>query len=52
MFADDAEVVFNGGVFRQRNQGVTRLIAIVSRLERPAGEWSRAGLRTGGRAAA
>ena len=25
MFADDAEVVFNGGVFRQRNQGVTRL---------------------------
>jgi len=25
MFADDAEVVFNGGVFDQRNRGVTRL---------------------------
>jgi len=25
MFADDAEVVFNGGVFSQRNQGVSRL---------------------------
>jgi hypothetical protein len=25
MFADDAEVVFNGGVFNQRKQGVTRL---------------------------
>ena len=25
MFADDAEVVFNGGVFKQRNRGVTRL---------------------------
>jgi hypothetical protein len=25
MFADDAEVVFNGGVFKQRNHGVTRL---------------------------
>jgi hypothetical protein len=25
MFADDAEVVFNGGVFRRRDQGVTRL---------------------------
>jgi hypothetical protein len=25
MFADDAEVLFNGGVFKQRNQGVTRL---------------------------
>src|SRR5580658_5972247 len=25
MFADDSVVVFNGGVFNQRNQGVTRL---------------------------
>jgi hypothetical protein len=25
LFADDAEVVFNGGVFSQRSQGVTRL---------------------------
>jgi hypothetical protein len=25
MFADDAEVVFNGGIFKQRNHGVTRL---------------------------
>ena len=25
MFADDAEVMFNGGVFRTRSQGVTRL---------------------------
>jgi hypothetical protein len=25
MFADDAEVVFNGGVFKQLNQGVSRL---------------------------
>jgi hypothetical protein len=25
MFADDAEVLFNGGVFRQRSQGVSRL---------------------------
>jgi hypothetical protein len=25
MFADDAEVVFNGGVFRQRSKGVSRL---------------------------
>ena len=38
MFADDAEVVFNGGVFRQRSKGVSRLY-----LERfPSG-------KTGGR---
>ena len=36
MFADDAEVVFNGGIFKNRNGGVRRFFSVTGRRMDPA----------------